>query len=284
MSRSPEEFRVAVNGVELTVFEWPGDGPPVLFCHATGFHAHIWDQVIAHLPERRSIAFDMRGHGRSSKPAPPYVWRNFGADVAALVEPLGLTGAIGVGHSLGGHAVTLASALRPSAFSALVLFDPVIHARNAYRGFWDDASFVRKRRNEWASAQEMFERFQDRPPFDSWNRKVLRDYCDHALRRNGDGYVLACPPEIEGSIYEHNQALESNIYAEIATVKIPVHVIRAGLVESPKPFMGQSLTVRDLARSFERGSDTLLRQYSHLIPMEDPALAAKFVADAMALL
>jgi lipase len=273
-----------VNGIEIALWEWPGDGPPVFFCHATGFHARVWDQVIQHLPERRCFAFDARGHGCSSKPAPPYAWRNFGADAAAITESLGLSGAIGVGHSMGGHAVVLASALRPDAFSALVLFDPVIRAQDQYTGPWKKTEFVAKRRNQWASAQEMFERFENRPPFDSWDPRVLRDYCDHALQHDGDGYILACPPAIEASIYDGSTAVESNIYPEMASVQIPVHVFRAGRRADPSIVMGTSVTAPGLAASFARGSDTCLVQNSHFIPMEAPALAAKIIADALALL
>src|SRR5712692_1741421 len=194
------ESRVAVNGVELAVWEWAGEGPPILFCHATGFHARCWDQVIAHLPGRRCFALDFRGHGRSSKPAPPYLWREFGEDVAALATALGLSGAVGVGHSMGGHAVTLAASLKPDAFSTLLLLDPVIRGKQAYTGPWQEAHFVAKRRNRWASPQEMFDRFKDRAPFETWDRAVLRDYCEYGLEPDGDGFVLACPPAIEASI------------------------------------------------------------------------------------
>jgi lipase len=275
---------VPINGIELAVSEWSGEPPTVFLCHATGFHARIWDQVIARLPGRHCIAFDARGHGLSSKPEPPYGWRNFGADIAALADALQLKGVLGVGHSLGGHSVTLGGALRPSAFSALVLLDPVIQLAEAYRGGpWEAAAFVRKRRNQWASPQEMFDRFQNRRPFNTWDARVLRDYCDHALRRDGDSYVLACPPDIEVSIFEHNQAVDSNIWAEIATVETPVHVVRAGL-KDPSHLMAESLTAPSLAASFRRGRDTLLTEHSHFIPMEAPEMTAKFVTDALALL
>lgn len=287
MARAPLESRILANGIELAVCDWAGQGPPVLFCHATGFHARIWDQVIAQLREsgyeNRCVTFDARGHGRSSKPAPPYHWRAFGEDIAALTEALGIEGAVGVGHSLGGHSVTLAAGLRPEAFAALVLLDPVIHARSAYTGPWEDAAFARKRRNQWTSADEMLERFENRPPFASWDRRVLRDYCDCALERNSGAYMLACPPEIEASIYQNNPAVESDIYAEIETIEIPVSVIRAGL-KDPAHFMTESLTAPDLAASFAEGRDTLLSEQSHFIPMEAPALTAKLIADAVRLL
>ena len=282
MPRVPVESRIAVNDVEIAVWEWPGQGTPVLFCHASSFHARIWDRVIAHIPgERRCLAFDARGHGRSSKPAPPYAWRNFGLDVAAIAELLGLEGAVGVGHSMGGHGVTLAAALRPTAFSALVLFDPVIRGKDQYRGSWRKTDFVRKRRNQWASPQEMFERFQNRPPFDSWDRGVLLDYCAYGLEQAGDGYILACPPTIEASIYENSSEPESNIYSEVASIAIPVHVVRAGRYRDPANVMGSSPTAPGLAASFARGFDSLLPEHSHFIPMESPELAAKLIADTL---
>jgi lipase len=284
MARTPAESQLWVNGVQIALWEWPGDGPPVFFCHATGFHARIWDQVIAHLPDRHCLAFDARGHGRSSKPAPPYAWRSFGADVAALAESLQLSGAVGVGHSMGGHSVTLGAALQPAAFSSLVLFDPVIRAKDQYVGPWKKTDFVAKRRNQWASAQEMFERFENRPPFDSWDRQVLRAYCEYGLTPHGDGYVLACPPAIEASIYDGSTDIESNIHPEIATIQIPAHVIRAGLYRARAGFMGSSPTTPDLAASFARGTDTCLAGHSHFIPMESPELAAKLIADALSLL
>ena len=246
----PVERRLTANGVELALFEWPGEDPPVLFCHATGFHARCWDQVISHLPGRHCFALDSRGHGRSSKPAPPYSWRNVGEDVAHVAGNLGLSGAIGVGHSMGGHAVTLAAALAPSAFSELLLLDPVIRPEAEYVGPWQQAQFVAKRRNRWSSPQEMFERFEKRPPFDTWDRAVLRDYCEYGLLPDGDGYVLACPPEIEAAIYENSPAPESNIYPEIATIKIPVQVVRAGKLLDPGNFMAASPTAPNLASRF----------------------------------
>jgi lipase len=284
MTRTAAQSQMRVNGIRIALWEWPGEGPPVFFCHATGFHAHIWDQVIARLPERHCIAFDARGHGRSSQPQPPYPWRKFGADVAALAESLGLDGAIGVGHSLGGHAVTLGAALHPAAFSALVLFDPVIRAKDEYVGTRKRTGFVRKRRNQWASAQEMLERFENRPPFDSWDRQVLRDYCQHALQKNGNGYILACPPHVEASIYDGSTAPESDIYPEIESIQIPVQVVRAGRYPDPADVMRTSPTTPGLASSFTCGTDICLTEYSHFITMEAPEAAAKIIAKMPTLL
>lgn len=282
MNRAPIESRIAVNGVEIALWEWPGDDPPVFFCHATGFHARCWDQVIAHLPRRHCYAIDARGHGHSSKPAPPYAWRDFGRDIAEIASHVHLSGAVGVGHSMGGHAVTLAAALRPATFSALLLIDPVIRSRGSYVGPWQRAQFVAKRRNHWASPQEMFERFENRPPFDNWDRAALRDYCEYGLTPADDGFVLACPPEIEAAIYENSPVPESNIYPEIASVKIPVHVVRLVKYTDPAEIMRGSPTTPDLASHFAHATDLSIADYSHFVPMEAPALAAKWIREVLA--
>ena len=167
----PVQRLLPVNEFDIAVFEWGeahADQPPILFAHATGFHARVWDQVIAHLPDYHCFALDLRGHGRSGKATPPYDWRIFAQDVVAVGRALGLSGAVGVGHSIGGHAVTLAAALQPDLFAALLLIDPVIMPRENYVGVRELNHFTARRRNQWGSPDEMYERFKDRPPFSAF--------------------------------------------------------------------------------------------------------------------
>ena len=276
------------DGLDLCLFEWPGDEPAVFFAHATGFHARCWDQVIARLPGRHCYALDLRGHGRSAKPPPPYIWRSFGQDVAAVAVQLGLDRALGVGHSKGGHAVTLAAAIERDAFGALLLVDPVIVTQAAYDGWKEPAPgeehFAARRRNEWSSPAEMVERFKERPPFSLWDPAVLRDYCDYGLLPEGGHYLLACPPAIEAAVYAGSAG--SNIYPEIATLTLPVRVLRAKprlLLPGEQPReMSASPTAPDLASHFANAEDVPLPDLTHFIPMQDPALVARHVAEMLA--
>ena len=270
---------VHANGVDLALWERPGTEPTILFCHATGFHARCWDQVIARVPDRRCLAIDMRGHGRSSKPALPYRWRYFGEDLSEVVRAIGLSGALAVGHSMGGHAAVLAAANVPEAFAGLLLLDPVLLTRGYYSDDPRPEHFARKRRNTWASWQEMFERFRERPPFVQWDPAVLRDYCEFGLLPvpDGNGLVLACPPEVEASVYEHTSETDADIYAEASRVDVPVEVIRSArqMGREPTPLdMGASPTAPDLATHFKRGRD-LKTEYSHFLPMEAPEFVAE---------
>ncbi len=280
---SPDPQFYDVNGVRLAVWERAGAEPPILFVHATGFHAHCWNQIIARIPGRRCIAIDMRGHGLSSKPDPPYYWHNFGEDVAAIARTLDLHGVTGAGHSMGGHSLVVAASLAPEIFSGLLLIDPVILPRAAYAGRRWTEHFARKRRNRWASPDEMFDRFKDRPPFRDWDVAVLRDYCDYGLipAPDGDGYVLACPPEIEGAIYEASGLDDANLYGKLERIDVPVTVMRSAtpLKMEPAMDMAASPTAPDLATHFPRGRD-MTTPHSHFIPMEDPGLIADLLSNS----
>ena len=268
-----------LSAVELAVWEWQGDGPPILFVHATGFHARVWDEVIRRLPGRRALAIDLRGHGRSGKPEPPYHWPDFGREVAELAEKVGVRGAVGVGHSMGGHAVVLCAALRSQTFSSLLLLDPVIFPPEVYSTPQrEDAKYIAKRRNEWASPDEMFERFRGRAPFAAWRPEVLRDYCDYGLLPSGDRWTLACPPAIEASIYMGSNAAEADLTPMLGRVAAPVTVVRAGIPWNTEKFdLRASPTDPQLASRFPNGRDVLLEGRSHYIPLETPELIAEML-------
>ena len=319
--RAPQFKVTRANGLDLAHWDWEGSGDPVVFCHATGFHGRCWDQVIHRLdtPERAggildphstdaeasfslreasaslggteaprllktappavyAIALEMRGHGRSQQVTPPMRWRDFGFDVAALGAELGWNGAVGVGHSMGGYAVALAAAMRPGMFRALVLLDPVIMAPESYAGPWVPEHFARKRRRTWESAEEMYERFVWRPPFNTWDRQVVRDYCDYAL----NGHDLACPPEIEGSVYENCTMPESNPYAALEKLEIPVVIVRSR-VEFVLGFtsMQASPTNPGLARMLKSARDEHWGDVSHFIPMEAPGRVARLITEVV---
>ena len=261
--------------VDLAVWEWPGADPPLLFAHATGFHGRCWDRIIRMFPDRRCLALDSRGHGRSGKPAPPCLWRAFGRDLVFVAETMNIRDAIGIGHSMGGHISTQAAAARPETYAAILLVDPTIFPPEYYGGTPPDASFTLRRRNQWKSPDEMYERFHARMPFQRWRSEILRDYCDYGVLPNGDGYILACPPPIEASIYENSKANDSNIYPEIALVRQPVTVMRAGRERQQDVFdLSASPTSPALASYFRNGRDVILPGASHYIAMEEPEAVA----------
>jgi pimeloyl-ACP methyl ester carboxylesterase len=80
-----------------------GRGDPVIFLHGLGSCGEDWVlQAPAFAAAYRVISPDLRGHGRSGKPAGPYSIALFASDVAALLDALSIDRAHVVGLSLGG--------------------------------------------------------------------------------------------------------------------------------------------------------------------------------------
>ena len=172
------------------------------------------------------------------------------------------------------------AAAAPALFRELFLVDPSILPEAAYGSSRASAatSFVAKRRNQWASPEEMVERFRDRLPFAGWNPRVLSDYCTHGLMNDpaGGGFALACPPDVEAAIYA--QTATSTPYLDISRIELPVRIVRARQRPETGTFdMSYSPTAPDLASKFVDATDECLQEYSHYLPMESPELVARYV-------
>ena len=282
----PREHRQGTPDGDICWFEWgtPGDGASLLLLHATGFHARLWDRVVATLPAgTHVIAPDHRGHGRSFKPATLADWGANAAVLLPLVDRFAARPLVGCGHSMGGHVLTRLAAERPDAFAHLVLLDPVIMDPALYIAAGetpvpDPAEHpVARRRNQWASAEEMRARFADRLPYSRWQPEVLADYCAYGLLPAGEEYELACPPALEASMYQN--ALRTDPYAWMDAVAAPVTLIRApaGSRGDAMDF-SQSPTWPGLGPRIGAVRDELWADNSHFIPMEDPARVAVLLA------
>lgn len=290
MNPTPTEAVFQAAGARIAYVEWGNPGDPVIFLiHATGFHARCWDQTVRAIdPGYRVIAVDARGHGRSEKTGPIRDWTVPAQDIAELIEHLNLKDAIGAGHSMGGHLLVQIAATHPGAFKRLVLIDPVMLSPEVYANPHLTAlpegavHPVARRRNAWASWQEMFDAFKTRHPYSLWRPQVLEDYCRHGLvpGASGQGFELACPPAIEASIYMGHAGRD--IYALAARVKIPVTVLRAKPREpGPRDLtdFAASPTWEGVASAFAKGRDVPLPHLTHFIPMQEPELTARFIVD-----
>jgi non-heme chloroperoxidase len=100
-SISPSEL-VLKDGVRLFVRDW-GAGRPVVFLHSWALASDMWSYQTTPLAEGgyRTVAFDRRGHGRSSDPGRGYDYDTLADDLAQVIEALNLTDLTLVSHSFG---------------------------------------------------------------------------------------------------------------------------------------------------------------------------------------
>jgi non-heme chloroperoxidase len=90
------------DGTSLFFKDW-GKGDPVVFVHSAGNSSDVWAYSMIHIVKQgfRCVAFDRRGHGRSSVPGGGYDYDTLADDLAGVIEAFDLRKATLVGHSMG---------------------------------------------------------------------------------------------------------------------------------------------------------------------------------------
>ena len=117
------------SGAEIFYKDWGAkDATPIVFHHGWPLSADDWDNQMLFFLEKgyRVIAFDRRGHGRSTQTDSGNEMDTYAADVADLTDHLNLKGAIHVGHSTGGGEVAhYAARAKPGRVAKAVLIGAV---------------------------------------------------------------------------------------------------------------------------------------------------------------
>lgn len=96
-------FVEAEDGALLFHRDW-GAGKPVLFLSGWALSSEMWGYQMLDLVDNglRCVAYDRRGHGRSSDPGRGYDYDTLADDLAAVLEQLDLREVTLVGHSMSG--------------------------------------------------------------------------------------------------------------------------------------------------------------------------------------
>lgn len=113
-----------VDGTRLRMID-TGNGTPVVFIHGIGASIYGWRHTLPPVVAAgyRAVAFDNRGFGFSDKPAHGYSNAAYAHLVVALMDSLGISSAVLVGHSMGGAIAAEVALTHPDRVRGLVLID-----------------------------------------------------------------------------------------------------------------------------------------------------------------
>jgi pimeloyl-ACP methyl ester carboxylesterase len=97
-------------------------GPTIVLLQGLGLSSRFWFDIPERLAdERRVIAIDNRGTGRSDKPRRPWTMARMADDVAAVLDDAGVERAFVVGISMGGMIAQHVALRHPDRVQGLVL-------------------------------------------------------------------------------------------------------------------------------------------------------------------
>jgi lipase len=117
--------------VLLHAYVW-GDGPPLVCVHGVTAHAERFRRLAEErLPDRRVVAVDLRGHGRSGW-EPPWNLETHVADLAETADAHGIEKATWLGFSFGGRLVADLALRDPWRVERVILLDPALQLPAEY--------------------------------------------------------------------------------------------------------------------------------------------------------
>jgi len=257
------------DGVRLFVDD-RGEGEAVLLVHGHTLDHRVWEDVIPRLLSggRRSVAPDLRGHGRSSRPEAGYHPREHAEDMRAVFDALGIDRAVVVGYSLGGGVALEMAVARPDRVAGLVLVEPVLPDRPYEPEFFatlkEVAGVVRERGVREAMLGPWIECALFAPSF---RRPGLRERFEAIVRDfPGADYLATRRDRVER---------DWPVPDRLASLSVPTTVVSA---EHTLP--GFRAWAVEIARDVPGARHEVVADTGHLLPMERPDVVADLILES----
>jgi 3-oxoadipate enol-lactonase len=183
--------RVTVGDLSLAVaVDGDRSAPPLVLVHSAGTDHRMWDRNVPALDGRfRLIRYDLRGHGRSDVPPPPYRLDDLGRDLVGVLDALDVTTSHVVGASLGGMIALWLAARHPERVDRAAFAGTAARIGTA-EGWQQRADAVRLGGTDAVVELVMRRYFSD--GFRRDHADVVARFADVLRRQPADGYMGTC--------------------------------------------------------------------------------------------
>ena len=223
------------DGTQLFYRDW-GSGAPLVFLSGWALTSECWAYQMAPLSDGglRCIAYDRRGHGRSSDPGRGFDYDTLADDLAAMLDALDVRNVTLVAHSMaGGEAVRYLSRHGSKRVARVALIGatlPFMTKTADNPDGIDAAVFENGRRN-------VLMRDFPKALHDNLRPFVVPETSD-ALLSWIEGLMLQCSMR---ALLDCNKALTATDFrAEVAKIDVPTLVIHGDKdVSAPLPLTGR---------------------------------------------
>ena len=282
----PREIFIPVPGGRIFTLQW-GEGPLLVFTHATGMCARVYSELLEPLAGRfRIVAQDARGHGRTELAATPgdipADWKLYRQDLANLVQALGGGPVRLAGHSFGATVSFEAAVDNPGLASSVCLIDPPFipfGQAHAYRSVREAdglppnpmADQAERRRGHFASRDAARAGYRGRGVFAGWPDRALDDYIEGGLLPDGEGVRLACAPGWEATSF---RGVTTTIEASLSRADFPFTLLAAGEGSTVPPEEEAWIRTNKPGATVRRFPGT-----GHFLPVTHPDLVRPYLEE-----
>jgi len=253
---------VKANGLVIHYLaEGPEALPPLVFINPLGCDLRVWSDVASILkPDFRVVAYDKRGHGLSESGPDRAEMADYAADLAVLLDVLGIGRAAIVGMSIGGVIAQELTRQRPELVAALVLCATA--AKIGTDESWDERIAAVERGGIESIAGSVLERWFT-AEFRAARAAEFAGVRAMLTRTPKQGYLAACGALKRADLRPYAGAIEAPTLCLVGDQdgSTPVALVRqtAGLIKGSR---------------FE-----IIEGAGHLSNVEKPAAVARLIAE-----
>lgn len=268
------------NSLKLSYQDWNINSKKViLFAHANGYSVGCYEYYFRKLSEAgfRIIALDFAGHGESEGTLYFKDWLFYRDQLLELLTHLGLKDVIGIGHSMGGACMLMASNEK-AVFRQVIAFDPVVLGvfKIVFSKLFGSkiAKNAMRRREKFSDKKTIQRIYRKFPAFRNWNGEIFQDYINSCFQKEGDEWKLRCSPKLEAKNF-NSTSLRG--YIRLGKTKTKSHI-----------FIPENYGVcspQDAKRIIKRNPESRLikvEKGTHFFPFERPDWTLEQVLNLLA--
>ncbi|MBN2516767.1 MAG: alpha/beta hydrolase [Deltaproteobacteria bacterium] len=268
-----------IGHADLSYLLYDGNGPTIIFLHATGFLPWLWHPVARTLSSFYRIIVPHFSDHSDEDPAKGGInWLSLAEDLSLFCKRLHVENPLLVGHSMGATISTMVTALYGLQSKGMVLIEPIFLPRPFYLAQMsvNDHPLARKaikRTNTWQNEAEAMEYVKSKTLFKSWNEEVLELYVRYGMIRTDTGTLqLACSPQHEAALFMGG--MQYDPWPILPNVICPVLIL-----EGEKSENRHFIDLTEVVSRLPQGSHKIIKDAGHLIPMELPEKTAAIIGD-----
>jgi N-formylmaleamate deformylase len=181
------------NGIDVHYVRTGGNKPPVVLLHGLTANGACWTPLARVLEENYDVVMpDARGHGNSGAPNHGYFYDNLAADVVGLIDALGLSNPVLLGHSMGGMTAAVVASRNPKRLRGLVLVDPTFLTLQRQHEVYESDVADQHRRILNGSREEFLAEIRVRHSRRS--REVIELFAQARLQTSIHAFEILTPP------------------------------------------------------------------------------------------